>query len=156
MLLFEIGYDQAEAVQHATCRHRGYEEIEVIQGSGRAGSGRESEKESRRNYMFDKLEDLLIRFDELLNMLDDPAVAEDPQRFQKLMKEQSRSGCRLWRPIRSIRSASRRIEDSLAMLEEESDEEMREMAKEELNDARCRIEELEQEAENSASSEGSE
>lgn len=39
--------------------------------------------------MFDKLEDLLIRFDELLNMLNDPSVIGDPQRFQKLMKEQS-------------------------------------------------------------------
>ena len=36
------------------------------------------------------------------------------------------------------------MEDSLALLEEESDEEMREMAKEELSDAKKRIEELEQ------------
>ena len=35
------------------------------------------------------------------------------------------------------------IEDSLSMLEEESDEEMREMLKEELNDAKKRVEELE-------------
>ena len=37
------------------------------------------------------------------------------------------------------------VEDSLAMLEEESDDEMREMLKEELNVAKKRIEELEQE-----------
>ena len=37
------------------------------------------------------------------------------------------------------------IEDSLEMLEEESDEEMRELAKEELNDNKKRVEELEQE-----------
>ena len=37
------------------------------------------------------------------------------------------------------------IDDSLAMLEEESDEEMRELAKEELNESRKRVEELEQE-----------
>ena len=37
------------------------------------------------------------------------------------------------------------IEDSLAMLEEENDEEMREMIKETLNDSKKRVEELEQE-----------
>ena len=37
------------------------------------------------------------------------------------------------------------IEDSLQMLEEESDEEMRELAKEELNDSKARVEELEHE-----------
>ena len=37
------------------------------------------------------------------------------------------------------------IEDSLQMLEEESDEEMRELAKEELSDSRARTEELEKE-----------
>ena len=39
--------------------------------------------------MFDKLEDLLIRFDEILNELNEPNVAGDSGRFQKLMKEQS-------------------------------------------------------------------
>ena len=45
----------------------------------------------------------------------------------------------------NIKNASRHIEDSLEMLEEESDEEMRELAKEELNDNKKRVEELEQE-----------
>ena len=92
--------------------------------------------------MFDKLEDLLIRFDELLNMLNDPSVIGDPQRFQKLMKEQSSL-----QPIvdayKEYKNCKQTIEDSLAMLDEESDEEMREMLKEELSDARKRVEELE-------------
>ena len=37
------------------------------------------------------------------------------------------------------------IEDSLSMLEEEKDEEMRDMIKETLNDSKKRVEELEQE-----------
>ena len=93
--------------------------------------------------MFDKLEDLLIRFDELLNMLNDPSVIGDPQRFQKLMKEQSSL-----QPIvdtyKEYKNCRQTIEESLSMLEEESDEEMRDMLKEELADARRRIEELEQ------------
>ena len=39
------------------------------------------------------------------------------------------------------------IEDSLAMLEEETDEEMKELAKEELSESKARVEELEQKAE---------
>lgn len=94
--------------------------------------------------MFDKLEDLLIRFEELLNELNEPGVASDAVRFQKLMKEQSNL-----QPIvdayTEYKECRQTVEDSLSMLESESDEEMREMLKEELNDAKGRIEELENE-----------
>lgn len=92
--------------------------------------------------MFDKLEDLLVRFEELLNELNEPGVASDAARFQKLMKEQSNL-----QPIvdayKEYKDCKQTVEDSLSMLESESDEEMREMLKEELNDAKDRIEELE-------------
>ena len=39
--------------------------------------------------MFDKLEDLLVRFEEVLNELGEPGVTDNQVRFQKLMKEQS-------------------------------------------------------------------
>ena len=39
--------------------------------------------------MFDKLEDLLHRFEEILNELNEPTVTEDQKRFRALMKEQS-------------------------------------------------------------------
>ena len=39
--------------------------------------------------MFDRLEDLLIRFEEILSELNEPSVINDQSRFQKLMKEQS-------------------------------------------------------------------
>ena len=67
-------------------------EIEVIQDLAGPGPGRMTRnrrKMSGGNDMFDKLEDLLIRFEEILNMLNEPSVIGDPQRFQKLMKEQS-------------------------------------------------------------------
>ena len=94
--------------------------------------------------MFDKLEDLLIRFEEVLNELNEPTVANNQARFQKLMKEQSDL-----QPIvdayKKYKDCKQTVEDSVAMLEEESDEEMREMLKEELSDAKKRIEELERE-----------
>ena len=94
--------------------------------------------------MFDKLEDLLIRFDEVLNELGEPGVTDNQERFQKLMKEQSDL-----QPIvdayKEYKENKETIQDSLSMLEGEKDEEMREMLKEELSDAKKRVEELEHE-----------
>ncbi len=39
--------------------------------------------------MFDRLEDILLRFEEIMNQLSEPDVANDTNRFRKLMKEQS-------------------------------------------------------------------
>ena len=94
--------------------------------------------------MFDKLEDLLVRLEEILSELNEPGVANDPARFQKLMKEQSEL-----QPIvdayKEYKACQQTVEESLMMLDEESDEEMRDMLKEELADAKSRIEELETE-----------
>ena len=92
--------------------------------------------------MFDKLEDLLHHYEELMNTLSEPDVANDAKRFQKLMKEQSDLA-----PIvdayKEYKQCRQNIEDALVMLDEEADEEMREMAKEELNDSKARVAELE-------------
>ena len=73
--------------------------------------------------MFDKLEDLLIRLEEVLSELNEPGVANDPARFQKLMKEQSEL-----QPIvdayKEYKECQQTVEESLSMLEEENDEEM--------------------------------
>lgn len=94
--------------------------------------------------MFDKLDDILMRLEEVLNQLSEPDVAADAAKFQKLMKEQAEL-----QPIadayKDYKTQKQTIEESLMLLEEESDEEMREMLKEELSDAKKRVEELEQE-----------
>ena len=94
--------------------------------------------------MFDRLEDLLIRLEEILSELSEPDVANDQNRFRKLMKEQN-DLTPIVEAYKEYKSCKQAIEDSLQMLEEESDEEMRELAKEELNDAKARVEELESE-----------
>jgi peptide chain release factor 1 len=94
--------------------------------------------------MFDRLEDLLIRYEEIMSELNEPTVAEDQNRFRKLMKEQS-DLTPIVETYKEYKACKQNVEDSLLMLEEESDEEMRELAKEELNDSKVRIEELEQE-----------
>ena len=92
--------------------------------------------------MFDKLEDLAIRLEEILSELNEPQTAGDPARLQKLMKEQSEL-----QPIvdayREYKDCCQTVEDSESMLEEESDPEMRQMLKEELSDAKNRIGQLE-------------
>ena len=94
--------------------------------------------------MFDKLEDLLIRFEEIMSELNEPGVAGNQERFRRLMKEQS-DLTPIVDAYKEYKKSKQDVEDSLSMLEEESDEDMREMLKEELASSKKRIEELEQE-----------
>ncbi|MDE5716782.1 MAG: peptide chain release factor 1 [Lachnospiraceae bacterium] len=94
--------------------------------------------------MFDKLEDLLRKFEEIMNELSEPTVADNQERFRALMKEQSEL-TPIVNAYKEYKKCNQDIEDSLAMLDEESDEDMREMLKEELAEAKKRVEELEHE-----------
>ena len=94
--------------------------------------------------MFDRLDDTLMRYEEMMNQLSEPDVANDPERFKRLMKEQS-DLTPIVEAYKEYKQCKQNVEDSLAMLDEESDEEMRELVKEELNESKARIEELEQE-----------
>ena len=93
--------------------------------------------------MFDKLQDLVSRYQEVLGELGEPDVASDQNRYRKLMKEQS-DLLPIVEAYNEYKSQKQNIEDSLEILEEENDEEMRELAKEELAESRSRVEELEQ------------
>lgn len=94
--------------------------------------------------MFDRLDDLLIRFEEIMGELHEPTVANNQERFRSLMKEQS-DLAPIVEAYQEYKKCKQDVEDSLAMLEEESDEEMREMLKDTLSDSRKRIGELEEE-----------
>ena len=94
--------------------------------------------------MFDRLEELVDRLDTINNQLTDPDVVTDQNKFRKLMKEQS-DLVPIVDKYKEYKDAKTTIEDSLEILEEENDEELREMAKEEMNDAKSRLETIEQE-----------
>ncbi|MCJ7837250.1 peptide chain release factor 1 [Cuneatibacter sp. NSJ-177] len=94
--------------------------------------------------MLDRLEDILIHYEELEAELSTPDVTSDPKRFRKLMKEQN-DLLPLVEAYRAYKKAKRDAEDSLAILDEEKDEEMRDLAKEELTEAKKQMEQLEQE-----------
>lgn len=92
--------------------------------------------------MFDRLDDILIRFEEILEELNNPYVVEDQARFRKLMKEQT-DLTPIVETYKEYKGAKQDVEDSLSLLEGENDEEMREMLKEELSSAKEKIAELE-------------
>ncbi len=94
--------------------------------------------------MFDKLEDLLLRYSEIMEELASPEVTGDQNRFRKLMKEQS-DLTPIVEAYTAYKKAKETIDESLMMLEEEKDEEMRELLKEELSQAKQDVENLENE-----------
>ena len=94
--------------------------------------------------MFDRLDDILIRYQQIMEELNDPDVVNDQKHFRKLMKEQN-DLTPIVEAYKEYKNCKQNIEDSLSLLEEESDEEMKELAKEELSESKKRVEELEQE-----------
>ncbi|WP_462317903.1 peptide chain release factor 1 [Marinilabilia sp.] len=84
------------------------------------------------NSLLEKLEALRLRFEEVGQMITDPEVISDQKRYVKLNKE--------YRELEDLVEVGKKyknlldnIESSRAMLKEEDDEEMRAMAREELD-----------------------
>ena len=94
--------------------------------------------------MFDRVDDILIRYQQIMEELNDPDVVNDQKHFRKLMKEQSDLQP-LVEKYTEYKNTKQTIEDSLEMLEVEDDEEMKEMLKEELSEAKSNIAKIEQE-----------
>ncbi len=94
--------------------------------------------------MFDKLEDLLVRFQEIEDEMMSPDVVNDQNNYRKLRKEHADLS-EIVEKYKEYKAAQQSIEDSLAMLEEESDEELRELAKEELQECKQRLPKIEEE-----------
>ena len=94
--------------------------------------------------MFDKLDDLVEKLNEILKELSDPAVVNDQERYRKLMKDQS-DIAPIVEKYNEYKQAKQDVADSLEMIDMESDEEMKEMAREELSEAKKHVEVCEQE-----------
>ena len=94
--------------------------------------------------MFDKLDELVEKLEQIMKELSDPDVVNDQNRFKKLMKEQS-DLTPIVEKYKEYKQAQQDEDDSLRIRDEESDEEMKELAKEELSEAKKAIERCEQE-----------
>ncbi len=92
--------------------------------------------------MFDKLEATLYRMEEVMQLLSAPETAGDPKLLQQLMKEQAEL-----QPVteayQAYKNAKSTAEESMEMLRDEKDPEMRELLKEENAAARQELQELE-------------
>ena len=94
--------------------------------------------------MFDKLEDLVARLEEVMKQLSNPDVVNDQEKFRSLMKEQN-DLTPIVEKYNEYKDAKQTIDDSLEMLEEENDEDMKEMLKEELSEAKNTVAKCEEE-----------
>ena len=94
--------------------------------------------------MFDKLEELVGRLEEINMMLTEPEVINDQKKYRELMREQNEL-TPIVEKYKEYKAAKDGIEDSLAILDEESDEDMRELAKEALNECTETVGKCEQE-----------
>jgi peptide chain release factor 1 len=83
--------------------------------------------------MNERLESLLRRHDELSGMIQDPDLVKDQKKYRDVMKEYSQVSAvsAAWKEIEGL---SARLADARAMIQDEKDAEMRELAREEYRD----------------------
>ena len=95
--------------------------------------------------MFSRLEIFDKRYNELEKRMYEPDVVSDPETYRKVMQEFS-SIEPVVKKYREYKAAQQTIEDSLMILEDpSSDEELRELASMEMDEAKRRLPELEEE-----------
>lgn len=94
--------------------------------------------------MFDKLDEVVKRFETLNERLADPSIYDRPKEYKEVSAERSslEDIVNAYREYKKLKSD---LEDAKQMLMEESDEDLREMAKEEVQASESRIEVLEDE-----------
>ncbi len=94
--------------------------------------------------MFEKIEFFDKRYSELSQRLYEPSVAADPDEYQKIMKE-IKSMEELVLTYREYKQAVETEKESLEILNETSDSELKELAQAELDEAKEAIERLSEE-----------
>jgi len=92
--------------------------------------------------MFEKLECFEKRFEELAKLMSDPKVLNNPGEFSKYAKEHSELS-KIVEIYRQYRNVKKELEDNRTILREEKDEELKGLAKEEIDRLSLRLEEIE-------------
>ncbi len=93
--------------------------------------------------MYDKLDAIVLRYEDINRELASPGVLSDQAHFRRLMKEQS-DLTPLVETYTRFRSVSDNLEESRMLLEEEDDEEMRELAREEISSSKKELDSLQE------------
>lgn len=95
------------------------------------------------NTILEKLEGVVARFEEVSTLITDPAVIADQKRYVKLTKEYKELGD-LMNARKEYMQVLGGIEEAKEIIANETDQEMREMAREELDACQARQPELEE------------
>lgn len=93
--------------------------------------------------MFGRLEEMEQKYDELSSKLSDPNITNNQDEFRKLMKEHS-DMTPIIEKYRELKKTKNAIDEALAILDE-NDEELKQMAKEELADSKEKVQLIEKE-----------
>jgi peptide chain release factor 1 len=83
--------------------------------------------------MNERLSSLLKRYEEITLLIQDPALVKDQNRYRSLMKEHSHLG-EIAELHKNVESLEKQIEEAKTLIQEEKDQEMRELAREELKE----------------------
>ncbi len=89
--------------------------------------------------MFSKLEDIEIRYNNLSEQVNDPAVIADQNKWRDMMKEYS-SLTDIVEKYREYKNASSALKEAKAMLEENLDDDFKQMVKEEVKENQSKLE----------------
>ncbi len=106
-----------------------------------AGRSRCEKEESE---MFEKMDAVLLHYEEIARELSSPEVVQDMDRYRQLMREQT-DLTPVVETYRDYQKANQDVSDALEIIDSESDPEMKEMAREELSEAKERVEKLTEE-----------
>lgn len=99
--------------------------------------------EMSNNLLIEKLDTVFVRFDEVSQLITDPEVMQDMKRYVKLNKEYKELE-KVVNAAKEYKNAVASIQESKDILDNESDDELREMAKMELEELEDAIPEMEQ------------
>jgi peptide chain release factor 1 len=83
--------------------------------------------------MNERLNSLLKRYEELTLLIQDPSLVKDQNRYRAVMKEHSHLG-EIAEINNNIEKLEKQIDEAKSLIQEEKDQEMRELAREELKE----------------------
>ncbi len=91
--------------------------------------------------MFENVENIVMKYDELTRRISEPDAASDSNKYMALMKEQA-SLTPVVEAYKAYKDNESTIAESLQLIDEESDPDMKELAREELAEAKDKQPEL--------------
>ena len=88
--------------------------------------------------MYEQMEDVVLRYEELMRLLASPGAADDSNNFKRLMKEQG-DLAPIVEVYKAYKTAENDVLDAQKLLSDEKDPDMIELEREELSGAKERL-----------------